>query len=151
MKRKLLLIMFCLLWPVVALGAPVDFTFTSLAGETYTAAELRGQVVVLNFVAHWCPICQAEAADVERAYQAYKEKDVLFLNAFVMGEVADIKSFVHKYRLTFPFGSGEAMARQFRVKGVPVAFFIDREGVVRQRYPGKIAFDDLQAGIEKLL
>jgi len=150
MKRRLLLMLFCLLWPVVARSAPVDFTFTSLDGSTYTAAELRGQVVVLNFATHWCPRCKAEAPALEQAYQAYKGRGVAFLNVFVMSDLDDIKSFVKKYRLTFPVGRDAGMAKQFRIKGVPVTIFIDKTGQVRQRHLDKIAFAELQAGIEDL-
>ncbi len=153
MKQRLLIVLLCLLLlPVVAHAAPVDFSLTSLDGKTtYSAADLRGRVVVLSFLANWCPTCQAEAPVLERAHQAYVGKDVVFLNAFVMSEVAGIKDFVDKYRLTIPHGRDEAMAKRFGVRGVPVTFFIDREGVVRERQVGKLGFDDLRAGIEKLL
>ena len=151
MKQKLLLVLFCCLWPVMAWSAPVDFTFAGLDGKIVTAAELRGRVVVLNFATHWCPRCKAEAPALEQAYQAYKERGVVFLNLFVMSEVDDIKAFVKEYKLTFPVGRDAGMAEQFRIKGVPITLFIDKSGQVRQRHLDKISFEELQAGIEELL
>ncbi len=46
-------------------GVAPDFSITSFDGETLTLSELRGQAVVLNFWASWCPPCREEAPYLE--------------------------------------------------------------------------------------
>src|SRR3972149_2454635 len=64
--------------PVQSGRAP-EFTLTTFDGQTYNLKDLRGQVVVVNFWASWCKPCEQEAAALESAWTAYKDRGVLFL------------------------------------------------------------------------
>src|SRR3990172_47988 len=50
----------------VGSGPAPDFTLTGFDGKTVRLADLRGQVVVVNFWASWCPPCREEAAYLEQ-------------------------------------------------------------------------------------
>src|SRR5690625_939435 len=41
-----------------------DFTLQTLHGETVSLSDLRGEKVLLNFWASWCPPCHAEMPDL---------------------------------------------------------------------------------------
>ena len=69
--------------PVEAGTAP-DFSLTTFEGETLTLSELRGQVVVINFWASWCPPCREEAAYLEATWRKYKDQRVLFIGVHVV-------------------------------------------------------------------
>ena len=66
-------------------GVAPDFTLTSFDGRTLTLSELRGQVVIINFWASWCPPCREEAAYLEQTWRKYKDKGVIFIG--VLGKV----------------------------------------------------------------
>ena len=53
MNPKILTFLLLLLLPTIVQAAPVDFTFTAVDGTTYSAAQLRGQPVVVHFGSHW--------------------------------------------------------------------------------------------------
>ena len=54
MRQFFLWTMLLLLVPTPALtGTGADFTFTDLAGKTYTPAGLKGAPVVVYIGAHW--------------------------------------------------------------------------------------------------
>lgn len=57
-----------------------------LAGGRYELAAQRGEVVVVNIWASWCPPCRAETADLERVYQATKELGVGFVGLDIEDE-----------------------------------------------------------------
>ncbi|WP_175614633.1 peroxiredoxin family protein, partial [Piscibacillus halophilus] len=53
-----------------------DFELKNLEGETVKLSDYRGQKVMLNFWATWCPPCRAEMPDMQKFYE---EKDVVIL------------------------------------------------------------------------
>ena len=61
--------------PAVGQPAP-DFTLTDTEGTSYTLSEQKGKVVVLEFMATWCPHCQNEAPMYERLRQKWLDGDV---------------------------------------------------------------------------
>jgi len=50
-------------------GMAPDLTITSFAGETFTLSDLRGQGVIINFWASWCPPSRVEAPCLEAAWR----------------------------------------------------------------------------------
>src|SRR6266540_1712343 len=64
--------------PQAGFAAP-DFTLKTPTGETYTLSEFRGQAVLVNLWATWCPPCRAEMPTIEKMYQEYKDRGFIDL------------------------------------------------------------------------
>ena len=64
--------------PQTGFTAP-DFTLETLDGGTVTLSELRGQVVVINLWATWCPPCRAEMPALERVWNEYRDDGLVVL------------------------------------------------------------------------
>src|SRR4030042_972232 len=62
-------------------GPAPDFTLTGFNGRQVTLSELRGQVVVVNFWASWCPPCREEAAYLEATWRDSQERGVGVIGA----------------------------------------------------------------------
>jgi cytochrome c biogenesis protein CcmG, thiol:disulfide interchange protein DsbE len=58
--------------PVVGKPAP-DFEITLMDGSRITLAQLRGQVIVLNFWATWCVPCRTELPTLDAYYEAERK------------------------------------------------------------------------------
>ena len=56
--------------PKVGQPAP-DFTVTTFGGRTVRMADLKGNVILLNFWATWCAPCRVELPLLEGVFQAY--------------------------------------------------------------------------------
>jgi cytochrome c biogenesis protein CcmG/thiol:disulfide interchange protein DsbE len=119
--------------PQVGFAAP-DFTLETLEGETVNLSDLRGQVVLINFWATWCPPCRAEMPAIQRVYDEYHDQDFTVLAVDVQEGEAQVTAFVEERGLTFPIlmdGDGSVTAR-YQVLAMPSTFFLDQAGVVQE-------------------
>ena len=115
----------------VGVGAMVpDFTLTTFDGGTIDIRELRGQVVVINFWASWCKPCEQEAAELEQAYQQYKDQGVAFLGVDYVDADREAMAYLEKFGITYPNGPdlGTRISQAFRIRGVPETYIVGPDG-----------------------
>jgi len=105
------------------------FTLTALDGKTYSLADLRGHVVLLNFWATWCPPCRKEMPDMEKLYQRLQSKGFLVL-AVSDEDRETVAGFEAKQKYTFPLllDPDRKVNDAFNVEGIPKSFLFDRDG-----------------------
>lgn len=116
------------------IGAPAPtFTTSTPEGEPLALTDLRGQVVVLNIWATWCPPCRAEMPALEAVWTRYRE-DGLTVVGLNNGESAgQVAAFRDEFALTFPLALDEdgAIGRAYLLTAYPTTVFIGRDGVIR--------------------
>ena len=115
-----------------------NFVLNTLAGETVSLSDLRGQVVVLNFWASWCPPCRAEMPAIQQVYDTYREQGLVVLAVNVREPDSQTAEFVAEMQLTFPILTDHdgSVFETYRVRSLPTTFFIDREGVIQEMVLG---------------
>ncbi len=134
-------------------GPAPDFTLNTFTGETITLSELRGQVVIINFWASWCPPCRDEAPYLEQTWRKYKDKGVVFIGVDYVDAEPNALAYIEEFDITYPNGPdiGEKIADAFRIKGVPETFYIDKTGQVRGVHIGPLVPPILDNEIDALL
>ncbi len=147
----------------LASGSAPDFTLTTFDGETYTLSELRGKPVVVNFWASWCIPCRDEASALQRAWEKYKDRDVIILGVDYVDTDADAKKFIAAFQQTYPNGPdlGTKISQSYKISGVPETYFIDKTGKllsgidengrVKGNWIGPLPEETLIARIEEML
>lgn len=105
----------------------------TLDGDQLDLADLRGDVVVVNIWASWCPPCRAETDDLEAVYQATQDQGVRFVGVNIRDARDKAISFVQG-RVSYPsiFDPSSSYALAFTDPpapvGPPATFVIDRAG-----------------------
>ncbi|MUM15447.1 redoxin domain-containing protein [Mycobacterium sp. CBMA271] len=77
----------------------LNFTAKTIDGADFAGSSLAGKKAVLWFWAPWCPTCQKEAPDLQKAATAHP--DVTFIGVAAQDQVPAMRGFVTKYGLTF--------------------------------------------------
>jgi len=136
------------------LGTAPELAFVSLDGETLTSADLRGEVVVLNFWATWCLPCRLEMPSLQSLHEDRAAEGVRVLGlATDVGSEGPIRAFLTERDITYPVGRATAEQRRAfgGIPGIPTTFIIDRDGVIRHRVVGYFAPPALRAAVSRLL
>ena len=132
--------------------AATDFTLPLFDGGSIALSSLKGKPVVINFWASWCPPCREEAPILEAVWRRYKDKNVAFIGVDIQDKEADARAYIKEFGITYPNGPdlGGKITVDYGVSGIPVTFFVNREGRIVSRWVGAIDERLLVARIEEL-
>ena len=130
-----------------------DFKLKTFDGPTISLRALRGRPVVLNFWASWCPPCRIEASLLERTWRVYKKRGVAFIGVDIQDREEDALRFIREFNITYPNApdpSGE-VSISFGVSGLPVTFFVSKDGQILRRWVGAIEKEVLVRSIKEIM
>jgi peroxiredoxin len=139
--------------PSLVSGPAPPFTLNDLEGRPVNLTDYRGKIVLLNFWATWCEPCKKEMPEMQTAYEQYKDQAFVVLAINFGGKADEASSFAHHGHLTFPIllDPGVKVAARYGVISLPVSFFIDKEGIIRERvFGGGLAADSIGQSIRHL-
>lgn len=129
--------------------------YTLLDGRQMSMADLKGQVVLVNFWATSCSTCVAEMPQIVSTYEKYRRRGYQTLAvAMSYDPPAYVANFAESRRLPFSVvidNTGD-IARGFGdVRLTPTSMLINKRGEIVKRYVGVPDFAALHALVEKLL
>ncbi len=124
-----------------------------VGGGTIDLANLRGKPVWVNFMATWCPPCVDEFPLMNGFWTRYEEDGLVVLAIDVEEEESVVTAFAQGLGTTFPMGldrDGSA-AERWGAIALPVHFWIDKDGIVRDGALGGIGPDIMARGLTAIL
>jgi thiol-disulfide isomerase/thioredoxin len=123
----------------------------TLAGGTFSPADYRGHVLVVNVWNPDCPPCREEAPALAAASAALQGKGVVFVGVMYVGgnwpdDRAAARAFVAAHGLRYPVivDAGSRLARSLAIPGIPVTIVADASGSMRYRIAGAVRPGELE-------
>jgi cytochrome c biogenesis protein CcmG, thiol:disulfide interchange protein DsbE len=143
---------------ISAVPVTVEFSAPSLSlidlqGNPVALEDYRGQIILVNNWATWCPPCKAEMPIFEAFYQDHKDKGFTIVAIEAGQGQAEVASFVNAYKLTFPIwlDAHNQALDAFRNQRLPNSYLVDRDGTVRLAWTGAISRQMLDKHITPFL
>jgi cytochrome c biogenesis protein CcmG/thiol:disulfide interchange protein DsbE len=130
-----------------------DFTLESLDGETITLSTLQGRPVMLNFWQTTCSPCLAEFPHFQTVRTSWSEEDLAMLAVAYQQNTQVVADFIDREGYTFSvlLDSGLEVSDLYNVSDIPITFFIDAEGIIREIKIGRFSsVDEIESVLDSL-
>jgi cytochrome c biogenesis protein CcmG, thiol:disulfide interchange protein DsbE len=124
-----------------------------VGGGTIDLASLRGKPVWVNFMQTTCPPCRDEFPLMNGYATRYGDDGLVVLAVDINEDEGDVASFASGLNATFPLGlDADGTAQQaWAAYGLPVHFWIDKDGIVRDGALGGIGSDVMARGVQSIM
>ncbi len=139
-------------FPLVGQVAPA-LTAPGLDGTPVDIAAFRGRPVWLVFGASWCAPCRDAYPLLNGFAVRYADAGLVVLAVHVKDDEAAARAFTEELNVTFPVAldvDGSRAARWDAI-ALPVYYWVDADGVVRDAALGEIGPDVMAAGLGSIL
>lgn len=134
---------------------PPSFNRVDLNGKRHTLADYRGQVVLLNFWAGWCPPCIHEMPSMVRLKEHFAGQPFHILAVNLGQSRAEVEQFLKIHPVNFPvfLDVRKQEPKRWRVFAFPTSYLIDAQGRIRYGVAGGLEWDSKQAmaTVQKLM
>lgn len=131
-----------------------DFVLETLDGGTLRLSDYAGQPVFINFWATWCTPCRKEMPEIVAAYDRYGGEGGLVVIAVNVEESPGAaRAFAEQFGMDFPtvLDLNGDVASTYRVNALPISYFVDRDGVIRDVFYGPLSESDMAERIEAIM
>ncbi|GIN89234.1 thiol:disulfide interchange protein tlpA [Siminovitchia terrae] len=138
---------------------PPDFELETLDGNSVKLSDYRGQKVMLNFWASWCPPCKAEMPHIENYYKTKAKQENVEILAVNLTSVErgvnarkKVKKFIEEYGLTFPVPLDESgkLGKTYQAFTIPTTYMIDTNGMVHTRIIGPMDEETIEKIVSEM-
>ena len=125
----------------------------NLAGEAESLADYRGEVVMVNLWATWCPPCIAEIPMLQEYYDDHRAEGFVMIGIDSQEKPETVEKYIKTTGVNYPIWIDEAGAagRAFSSNSLPASFVIDREGTVRLAWAGQISRSMLEKHLTPII
>jgi peroxiredoxin len=108
--------------------------------------QFRGQVLVLNFWATWCPPCVEELPSLMNMQDRLRGRGVVVLGVSIDVDQAAYHRFLKERNVNFltVLDPEQKVAGMYGTSGWPETYVIDRQGVLRRKFIGPVDWNSAE-------
>ncbi|HEY4432659.1 MAG TPA: TlpA disulfide reductase family protein [Paenibacillus sp.] len=132
-----------------------DFELNTPDGESLKLSDFRGQKVIVNMWATWCPPCRVEMPDMQKFYEKYKDENatIIAVNMTSSEKSLDsIPNFLDEFGITFPVVLDEhnKVGEIYQVYALPTSLIIDSKGIIQQKISGPMNYEMMEKFVSEI-
>ena len=133
--------------PAPALSVP------QVGGGTIDLANLKGQPVLVSFVTTSCPSCKDEFPLMNSFANRYASNGLVVIAVDVREDEGAVAAFAEGLGATFPLGldTDGSAAQAWDAASLPVHYWIDKDGIIRDAAAGAVGADTMVQALEKIM
>jgi len=130
-----------------------DIVFSDVEGGAFNLAELKGNVVLINFWATFCDPCRKEMPELNELFKKNKRNDFKIIGVSVDTDKQKALKFARSLGVEYPiyFGTQNDIATLGERKALPTNLILDREGRKAAGYTGFPGIEPIQKKVAALL
>ena len=110
-----------------------DFKLKSMTSDkSYTLEDFKGKPLIINFWASWCAPCRKEMPFLETVWKENENSDLVLLGINVMDDKEEALETLEEFKISYLNlrDSHGGVTRKYDILGLPVTYFIDRNGKI---------------------
>ena len=130
-----------------------DLDLHDIMGNPVSLKDYRGQVMLVNNWATWCPPCRQEMPILDAYFRDHRHQDFVIVAIDAGDPATMVVDFVNRYEMSFPVWvdpSSSALS-SFRNNYLPSSYLIDKKGQVVMVWSGAVSRASLEQNISPLL
>lgn len=131
-----------------------DLALKDLKGRTVRVGDYKGEVVLLNFWATWCPPCRAEMPQLVKWQREFRSRGLQVIGiTYPPTRRAEVRRFIRSINGNYPvlFGTRKTKSLFDAGETLPFTVVIDREGNLRDSIEGILLPEEFEQKIKPLL
>lgn len=134
-------------------GKPAPaFRLKTFDGRPVSLADFRGQVVLLDFWATYCPPCVAALPELQALHAKYAARGLAVVGITVDDRAALVRKATERARVSYPILQATSEVwNAYQVTALPSLILIGRDGTIVRRYGGEADKAAMLAEIERAL
>ena len=115
--------------------------------------DFAGKPVIIDFWADWCRYCANSMTRIDRAWRDHAASGLSVLAVNVAQDRATAAAFVAQLGVGYPalLDPDSKITRQYGVQGLPITYFIDRDGRIGGKILGEADQKLLMSQLKRIL
>lgn len=129
-----------------------DFELELITGESIKLSDFRGEKVMLNFWATWCPPCREEMPDMQKLHENEDIK-ILAVNLFDQEfNKEEVEVFLKEYDIGFDIllDKDTSVSMTYEINPIPTTFLINSDGKIHNVAYGALSYEKMLEEYKKM-
>ena len=116
-----------------------SFTLSDITGKKLSLSDLRGKVVILDFMGSQCIPCKEQVVELRKVHQTNNSRVEIISISVYHGEGWDkeLQSFAQSFDVRWRMATDtDGTVTKYQIKAIPTIIILDQNGGIRFRHEG---------------